>query len=169
MVTIQHPSESDIPTIVRFNAAMARETEGLDLDLDRLTRGVRAVLDDPAKGFYLVAMLGDEVIAQLMVTFEWSDWRNGTFWWIQSVYVHPPHRGKGVFQSLYHHLESMAASQGNICGLRLYVELDNERAQRVYARLGMVTTHYRMLEVDSVLSARTPASEPSSTASGSSS
>ncbi|MBM3736070.1 MAG: GNAT family N-acetyltransferase [Acidobacteria bacterium] len=149
--TIRPGRPDDTEVIARYNAAMALETESLELDLPRLEAGVRAILEDAGKGFYLVAEQDGEVIGQVMVTFEWSDWRNGTFWWIQSVYVAPGHRGQGVFKSLYRRLEEDAARGGGVCGLRLYVEQENERAQAVYARLGMSATRYRLLEVDSVL------------------
>jgi GNAT superfamily N-acetyltransferase len=143
---------SDAETIAKFNAAMARETEHLDLDPERLLNGVRALLCDPGKGFYLVACAGGEVIGQLMITYEWSDWRNGNFWWIQSVYVRPDWRGEGVFRRLYQEVERQARQLGGCCGLRLYVELDNTRAQQVYARLGMRETAYKIYESDFVLS-----------------
>jgi ribosomal protein S18 acetylase RimI-like enzyme len=149
---IRQATRSDAATIVAFNAAMAEETEHLALDRKRLLAGVEAVLNDPSKGFYLVACAGDGRIAgQLMITYEWSDWRNGNFWWIQSVYVDPEFRGQGVFQRLYYETERMARVSGESCGLRLYVEGENRRAQQVYERLGMRQTSYRFFEVDFVL------------------
>jgi ribosomal protein S18 acetylase RimI-like enzyme len=142
---------ADAPLIAAFNAAMARETEALELDPNRLLAGVRAVFDDPAKGFYLLAEQDSEVIGQLLITYEWSDWRNGVFWWIQSVYVQPEARGRGVYNRLYREAVQRAERQGDVCGLRLYVERENERAQRVYRRLGMSPTAYRMYETDFVL------------------
>ena len=142
----------DAPSIAGFNAAMARETEHLELDATRLRAGVDAVLADPAKGFYLVAENEDRrVVGQLMITFEWSDWRNGVFWWIQSVYVDPAARGAGVYRRLYQHVRQAAADAGNVCGLRLYVERENTRAQEVYRRQGMRATAYDMYEVDFVI------------------
>ena len=149
---IRRAISSDAPVIAAFNAAMARETEHLELDPIRLLTGVEAVLADPAKGFYTVAESGGgQVVGQLMITFEWSDWRNGNFWWIQSVYVDAPARGTGVYKRLYEHIRHAAAEAGNVCGLRLYVERDNTRAQEVYRRQGMQATAYRMFEVDFVI------------------
>ena len=149
---IRRAISSDAPVIAAFNAAMARETEHLELDPIRLLTGVEAVLADPAKGFYTVAESGaGQVIGQLMITFEWSDWRNGNFWWIQSVYVDAPARGTGVYKRLYEYIRHAAAEAGNVCGLRLYVERDNTRAQEVYRRQGMQATAYQMFEVDFVI------------------
>ncbi len=131
---------------------MALETEHTSLDRSRLRAGVEALLADPAKGFYLVAESDGEVVGQLMITYEWSDWRNGTFWWIQSVYVAPAHRGRGVFKALYRRVEELASQNGGVCGLRLYVERQNDRAKAVYEGLGMAATHYQMMEVDYTLS-----------------
>ncbi len=150
-VTIRPAALADAETIAAYNAAMARETEHLELDPPRLHSGVRAVLADPSKGFYLVAEQAGRVIGQMMVTFEWSDWRNGVFWWIQSVYVHPEFRGQGVFKQLYRHVEDRARSDGGVCGLRLYVEKENRNAQRTYQRLGMAKTSYDVYEVDFVI------------------
>ena len=142
---------ADAPVIAAFNAAMARETEALELDPVRLLAGVRAVFDDPAKGFYLVAEQDGEVIGQLMITFEWSDWRNAVFWWVQSVYVAPAARGRGVYRMLYGELLRRAQERGGVCGIRLYVEHNNEAAKRTYAKLGMSATVYEMWEEDFVL------------------
>ena len=142
---------ADAPVIAAFNAAMARETEALELDPVRLLAGVRAVFDDPAKGFYLVAEQDGEVIGQLMITFEWSDWRNAVFWWVQSVYVAPAARGRGVYRMLYHELLRRAQERGGVCGIRLYVERHNEAAKRTYAKLGMSATIYEMWEEDFVV------------------
>ena len=150
-VTIRPAALADAATIADYNAAMARETEHLELDPPRLLSGVRAVLADPSKGFYLVAEEAGRVVGQMMVTFEWSDWRNGVFWWIQSVYVHPEFRGQGVFQQIYRYVEDRAKSDGGVCGLRLYVEKENRNAQRTYERLGMAKTSYDVYEVDFVI------------------
>ena len=135
----------DAPVIAAFNAALALETESLQLEPARLLAGVRAVLDDPAKGFYLVAEENGEVIGQLMITYEWSDWRNGNFWWIQSVYVLPQARRQGVFRALHTAIAERARAAGAI-GLRLYVDLDNASAQATYAALGMQRCHYALYE-----------------------
>lgn len=151
MVSVRPATSSDALTIAGFNRAMALETEHLELDGARVLRGVEALLADRAKGFYVIAENAGNVIGQAMVTYEWSDWRNGTFWWIQSVYVDPAHRGRGVFTALYQRIQAMGEADGGVCGIRLYVESDNARAQRVYQGLGMTETHYRMFEVDFVI------------------
>jgi GNAT superfamily N-acetyltransferase len=138
----------DLGILVEFNAAMARETEGKDLDRDRLQAGVAAVLREGDLGFYLVAESAETVVGQLLVTFEWSDWRNGYFWWIQSVYVAPGYRRRGVYRMLENRVRDEARGRGDVCGLRLYVARGNLIAQRVYANLGMRRSHYDMFEVD---------------------
>ena len=111
-----------------------------------LQPGVQAVLDDPSLGRYYVAEIEGKVVGQLMTTFEWSDWRNGLFLWIQSVYVLPAHRGDGVFRALFGHLSELAKVDSRICGIRLYVDRSNDRAQEVYARLGMHRSNYGVME-----------------------
>lgn len=130
---------------------MALETERRTLEHDTLRWGVESVLEDQSKGRYFVAEINGEVIGQLLITYEWSDWRDGTFWWIQSVYVKEEYRGKGAFKALFRHVETLAKSDQGICGLRLYVEHDNERAKRTYEKLGMKKTPYEMYEIDYVL------------------
>lgn len=146
----------DLETLARFSAAMALETEGRHLDEVRLRRGIQAVLDSPARGFYLVAELNEPppgvVIGQLMVTYEWSDWRNATFWWIQSVYVEPAWRRLGVYRKMHETVLQEARQRGNVCGLRLYVERENTVAQTVYERVGLLPSTYRIYEADFVLS-----------------
>lgn len=137
---------TDAPVITEFNRRMADETEGLQLDPSVLASGVRAALADPHKGRYLVAESEDRVIGQLMWTLEWSDWRNGWFWWIQSVYVAPEARRHGVYARLYAHLLDLARAQGDVIGVRLYVEEHNERAQATYTKQGMSRTHYLVFE-----------------------
>ena len=141
----------DAAVIARFNRAMALETERRKLSPQRVLRGVKALLADPAKGAYFVAESGKEVIGQLLITYEWSDWRNGNFWWIQSVYVAPAWRGRGVFKVLHAHIEQLAMKRKDVCGLRLYVDGDNTKAKEVYARLGLQATHYELWETDFVL------------------
>ncbi|MBT8423315.1 MAG: GNAT family N-acetyltransferase [Gammaproteobacteria bacterium] len=141
----------DIEKIVAFNAAIASETESLALDHERLTAGVSAIFEDASRGRYFVAERDGRLIGQAMVTTEWSDWRNGDVWWLQSVYVIPEARGKGVFTALFRAIETQARSNG-ARGLRLYVDRDNSRAQDIYLRLGMQASHYQMMEVDFVLS-----------------
>lgn len=137
---------SDITALVEFNQAMARETEGRDLDATTLKAGVESVFTDETKGFYVVAENEDRIVGGLMVTFEWSDWRNGWFWWIQSVYVLPEARGKRIYSELYKFVKQAAAESGNVCGFRLYVEKQNAHAQGVYRRVGMEPSHYLMFE-----------------------
>jgi GNAT superfamily N-acetyltransferase len=138
--------QSDASFIADYNRQMAWETEHKELDLETVTKGVLAVFDDPKKGFYLVADNGEKVIGQLMVTLEWSDWRNGWFWWIQSVYVHPDSRKQGIFRQLFESVIELAKAEGNVVGVRLYVEEENHRAQQVYQRLQMSDTGYLVYE-----------------------
>ena len=136
----------DVTTLAGFNQAMAFETEEKTLaDGDVLT-AADAVLRDPGHGFYVVADVGREVAGALLVTYEWSDWRNGRFWWIQSVYVRPAYRRRGIYRTLHEFVRNRARSAGDVVGLRLYVERDNTAAQRAYATLGMNETVYRMYE-----------------------
>jgi ribosomal protein S18 acetylase RimI-like enzyme len=146
-VTIRRGEPRDAGVIAEFNRRMAWETEHKHLDPDALARGVERVFGDPAKGFYLVAELAGEVVGQLMVTYEWSDWRDGWFWWVQSVYVRDDHRRQGVFQALYADVMNGAKSAGDVAGVRLYVERDNTRAQATYRSLGMGDAGYLVWEV----------------------
>jgi len=143
---IRNATRTDLSFIFAANAALAAETEGHTLDPALLRPGVQAVLDDPALGRYFIAEADGQPIGQLMTTFEWSDWRNGLFLWIQSVYVLPGHRGNGVFSALFDHLRAMARDDARICGIRLYVDRGNERARQVYARLGMHPSNYGVME-----------------------
>lgn len=140
--------KSDLNTIVSFNTAMAKETEGKSLADTAIRPGVLALLEDPSKGFYVLAEENSEIIGQLMVTKEWSDWRNGDFWWIQSVYVLPEFREKGVYRAMHEKIINMAETEDNVCGIRLYVDKDNSSAQEVYNKLGMEKSHYVMFEED---------------------
>jgi ribosomal protein S18 acetylase RimI-like enzyme len=137
----------DWSTIAEFNRRLALETESLALDGLTLEAGVKAALADRTKARYFVACAADgQIVGQLMHTYEWSDWRNGDIWWLQSVYVHPDHRSQGVFRLLFEHLRHEAECDPAVVGLRLYVEDHNERAQEVYARLGLNTAGYRVME-----------------------
>ncbi len=142
---IRTATENDADALVDFNQAMAMETEGKTLDRNTLTKGVRAVFGDPGKGFYVVAEQDGQIVGGLMVTYEWSDWRNGWFWWIQSVYIRPEARGKRIYSKLYGFVREKAEKE-NICGFRLYVESDNRHAQQVYEKLGMEETYYLLYE-----------------------
>ncbi len=150
-ISIRPAALADVRRITEFNALMAKETENLDLDFARLHAGVEAVLRDPTKGIYYVADIDGTAVGQLLITYEWSDWRNGNFWWIQSVYVQKDFRSKGVFKSLFEHVRSLANKEKNVCGLRLYVEKHNSQAQETYKRLEMKKTHYEMYEIDFIL------------------
>ena len=142
MLQIRDAKPSDAPVLVEFNARMALETEQKVLDRPTLTRGVERVLGERALGRYFVAVdeRGD-IVGQLMITFEWSDWRDGHFWWIQSVYVREDARGQGVYSALHNHVVDVARTAGDVVGIRLYVEPHNERAQRTYSKLGMKKTY----------------------------
>ena len=139
-------SASDRDAFVRFNRAMALETENKELDETVVEPGVDAVFEDPARGFYVVAQCGEDIVAALLVTFEWSDWRNASFWWIQSVYVMPQFRRRGLYRRLYEFVRERARREGGVCGFRLYVEKSNLTAQRVYEALGMTASEYLMYE-----------------------
>jgi len=144
---VRQASISDLDTIVLFNRELAWESEGRELDETVLRVGVAALLADPDKGVYFVAEHNGQVVGQLLITYEWSDWRNGWFWWLQSVYVHPDHRQRGVLRRLVDHVLELART-GNrqVIGLRLYVESGNRVAQEVYRRLGFQPTGYKVLE-----------------------
>ncbi|HXF42649.1 MAG TPA: GNAT family N-acetyltransferase [Pyrinomonadaceae bacterium] len=143
---------SHAEAIKEFNKRMADETEGLQLNEQVLEDGVKAVFEGGGqgyladKGFYLVAEDGEMIVGCLLITREWSDWRNAWFWWIQSVYVLPEYRGKGVYRRLYEFVKEEARRLGIIAGFRLYVEHDNYTAQQVYKKLGMSESHYLMFE-----------------------
>jgi len=145
-ITIREATLTDSIKIIEFNKLMAFETENLILADDKITQGVISVLENPELGFYLVAELNGNVVGSLMITYEWSDWRNGLLWWIQSVYVVKEFRRKGIFSSLYHYVRELIKNKENVKGLRLYVEHENFKAQKTYRKLGMTETHYRLYE-----------------------
>jgi ribosomal protein S18 acetylase RimI-like enzyme len=147
-IVVRPATESDVDAIARYNAAMALESEHRELDPRTVRRGVHAALLDPSLGRYFVADEGGEVVGQLLITHEWSDWRNALFWWIQSVYVVPAARRRGVFRALLDHVRRLADADPGVCGLRLYVERDNVRAQETYRRTGLVDTGYLVMETD---------------------
>src|SRR5262245_8654209 len=143
---IRLAAEQDADALIEFNRAMALETEQKELLPEVISAGVHSMLANPAAGFYLVAEDDRRVVGALMVTKEWSDWRNGSFWWIQSVYVRPEFRRRGVYRHLYAHVQQLAASDPKVCGFRLYVERENTRAQSTYRTLGMTETRYLVFE-----------------------
>ena len=149
-VAIRKAALKDVEQITEYNILMAKEIEDKDLDRAVVLKGVKAVIEDPHKGFYLIAnKIGDEneIIGQLMITFEWSDWRNHYFWWMQSVYVDKSYRNQNIFTNLYQELLRLARLTRNVCGLRLYVEEHNESAKKVYEALGMNKATYKMYEM----------------------
>ncbi len=145
MIIIRKASSEDAASIIEFQQKMAWETEQMTLGTDIVTRGVKAVFSNPVLGQYWVAEESGLVIASLLITFEWSDWRNTSVWWFQSVYVLPSFRRKGIFRSMYQHVKNEAEAHG-AAGLRLYVEANNSRAQKTYEALGMKHEHYTMYE-----------------------
>lgn len=145
-ILVRSARREDADLIAKFNSAMAWETEQKRLSADVVSRGVSALFDRQGAGVYFVAEVQARVVACLMVTYEWSDWRNGQFWWIQSVYVHPDYRRQGVFRALYNHVARVARKDPEVCGLRLYVERDNRAAQATYEQLGMDATPYLIFE-----------------------
>lgn len=144
--TIRAASPADRETLAVWAEAMALETEGKVLDAASIRAGIAAGLADPVKARYVVAEQHGRAVGTLMLTTEWSDWRNGWWWWIQSVYIAPEARRSGVFRALYAHVEAEARDTPGVCGLRLYVEKDNARAQATYAALGMLDARYRVFE-----------------------
>ena len=145
-VTIRDAVEADWPTVAEFNIRLAAETEDKHLDRATIESGVRTLLADPTKGRYFVACVGDQIVGQLAHTREWSDWRNGDIWWLQSVYVHPDFRRCGAFRLLNEHIEKLAAADPGVVGLRLYVEVENERAQTTYLSLRFKDARYTVME-----------------------
>ena len=147
-VTIRKAKPSEAGILAAHNRAMAMETEGKHLDPATVVSGCRAVFEDESKGFYLVAESEGRVVGQLMITTEWSDWRNGDFWWIQSVYVPPERRKQGIFRALFEHLVDLARKSPGVCGLRLYTHETNTNAHATYRLLGMKQTPYLAFEVE---------------------
>ena len=161
-ISVRDAVLSDLERLVEFNTAMAMETEGRNLDQSLLRAGVQSVLENSSQGLYIVGevqqSISQIVAGQLLITYEWSDWRNANFWWIQSVYVHQDWRRKGIFRALYDHVYQQAQERSDVCGVRLYVEQENANALAVYAKMGLGVTPYRMLERDFV--SRTKLTDP---------
>ncbi|HMS86352.1 MAG TPA: GNAT family N-acetyltransferase [Nitrospira sp.] len=155
LFVIRPATVDDVQTIIDFNTAMAQETEQRQLEPARLREGVRTVLGTSEHGFYVLAEHQQSgyghVVGQLMITFEWSDWRNGVFWWVQSVYVMPEWRRHGVYRAMHDHIIAKARTDQKVCGIRLYVEQQNHSAQSVYHRVGLRPSGYQVFEQDFVL------------------
>jgi ribosomal protein S18 acetylase RimI-like enzyme len=147
-INIRKAVLDDAVVIAENNYRIAFETENIRFDKETLLKGAENVIKDESKGIYFLAEEDGRIIGQLMVTKEWSDWRNGEFWWIQSVHVSEEYRRKGVFRRLFEYLSEYASAQRNICGIRLYVEKDNKIAQNTYSTLGMKETYYRIYEIE---------------------
>lgn len=145
-INIRTAVPGDARLLASWAQAMAMETEHKHLDGDTVLKGVQTGIADPKRARYFIAMAGELPAGTLMLTTEWSDWRNRDWWWIQSVYVHPDFRRMGVFQAMYRHVEKMAKENPGVCGLRLYVEHENKNAQLTYEKLGMDDAGYRMME-----------------------
>ena len=143
---IRQATQEDHKSLVDFQLAMAHETEGIVLHRPTVELGVQAVLNDSAKGNYYVAETNGQVVASLLTTFEWSDWRNGTILWIQSVYVKPAFRRNGVYRKMYAHIKELVKQNNNLNGIRLYADKTNLPAQKTYENLGMNQDHYTMFE-----------------------
>ncbi len=147
-ITVRTATRNDIDTIVGFNDGLARETENKSLDLDVVRAGVENFLSVSSRGRYFLAETEGEVIGQIMTTYEWSDWRNGNFWWLQSVYVAPAARGKGVFSTVLAHIQSLAEADASVCGVRLYVDKDNRTAQKTYRTRGFEFSNYEVMALE---------------------
>jgi GNAT superfamily N-acetyltransferase len=147
-IQIRKAGLADMPIVAEFNLRLAEETEQLHLDPETVNAGVTAILGDESKGIYHVAVVDGQVAGQLMITYEWSDWRNGNIWWIQSVYVEKEFRRHGIFRALFKYLEQLARAHPDVCGIRLYMHDSNSRARQSYENLGMALTHYEIFEMD---------------------
>ena len=145
---VRPASADDISLMARWAETMALETEDKQLDPGTVSRGIRIAVEDPARGQYFIAEIAGEPVGTLMLTYEWSDWRCAWWWWIQSVYIVPAHRRRGVYRALYAHVQALAREREDVGGLRLYVDRQNINAQRTYEFLGMLDAGYRMYEVE---------------------
>lgn len=146
-LSVRPATPDDVATLAQFNIRMALETEQLALDPDTVRRGVARLIDAPQRGFYRLAEHSGTVVGSLMVTSEWSDWRDGDMWWIQSVFVTPEARRLGVFRTLYSDVLDAAKQNADVRCVRLYVERENRNAQSTYTKLGMHETAYRVYEI----------------------
>ncbi len=145
---VSKAQQSDIKEIIQFNINMAMETENKKLNKETVTKGVQEVFNTPSLGYYIIVKDSSGILGCLMITYEWSDWRNGLFWWIQSVYVKKEYRRKGVYRKMYKFIHERAIADKKCTGIRLYVENNNSIAQKVYNNLGMTETYYKLFEVD---------------------
>lgn len=146
MIYVRPATREDAGKILDFQLLLAQETENIVLDKLVVTKGIKEVFDDAAKGQYYVAEIAGKVVSCLLITYEWSEWRNGNIWWLQSVYVDAAHRRAGVFRKMYDYLQQTVSADNSIAGLRLYVENNNTRAQKMYKSLGMDGDHYKVFE-----------------------
>lgn len=146
MINIRPSKSEDISILADFQRCLADETENIYLDNEVVSAGLKALFADPAKGIYYVAEAEGKIIGCFLITYEWSDWRNGMVWWLQSVYIFPTHRRQGIFKKMYDHIIQMIHHDKNIIGLRLYVDKKNTHAQKVYQAMGMNGDHYTVFE-----------------------
>lgn len=146
MIKIEKASSRHIDDLIDFQQRLAFESENVQLNAETLRAGMSAMFADPSKGSYYVAVENEEVVGCHMITFEWSDWRNGMVWWLQSVYVKETHRKKGIFKMMYDNVISIIRENPDLIGLRLYVDKSNTRAMKVYESMGMDGSHYTVYE-----------------------
>jgi GNAT superfamily N-acetyltransferase len=147
MIEIRQAILADAITIADFNIALCRETEARELDRATVTQGVKRFVSEPTRGRYFIALIDGEVVGQTAYTFEWSDWRNGEIWWIQSVYVAPQYRSMGVFRALFAYIKKLGEEDTECCGIRLYMERENHSARQSYLRLGFEEAGYEVFEL----------------------